>query len=76
MKQSNCSPKEKEEISELTLKDKILFSEKIKSMKTEILCEVVSMIYTYMPTALEDIGEQIHIRVDLLNRGTYDKIIA
>ena len=53
-----------------------MLSEKFKTLDNDSICKIVSMIYTSMPTALEELGdEKLQIRVDLLDKGLYDKII-
>lgn len=56
--------------------DKIKLSEKVKQMDEVGLSNVVQLISDYMPTAIEDFNDdKIHIRVDVMNKEVYNKVL-
>jgi hypothetical protein len=60
----------------LSLKDKIQLSETFKKLDGDSICKVVNLIYQNQPIALEDVDdEKLHIRVDLINKSLFYKVI-
>ena len=69
------SSKSKNENSSLTLSDKTKLIESIREQSNEGLTQIIKIILKECPKGIEDIdSEKLQIKVDLLDKKTYDSI--
>lgn len=74
--QQNCIFSEEDIHAPLTIKDKIMLAETFKNLNPEIICTAVNLINQINPIAIEDKDdEKLYIRVDLLNRVVFEKLL-
>jgi len=70
-----ASNKNKNENTSLTLAEKTKLVEAIREISNDGLTQIVKIILKECPKGIEDIdNEKLQIKVDLLNKKTYDSI--
>ena len=75
MKTKGENAKTKNENSTLNLYDRIKLIERIKEVSNDELTQIVKIILKECPKGIEDIdSEKLQIKVDLLDKKTYDII--
>jgi hypothetical protein len=59
----------------ITFEEKVEFSEKVRMISHETLSTIVDIVSTDCPSALEELDtERMQIKVDALDRGTFNKV--
>lgn len=67
--------KTREEVKgKVEFQDKLLFSEKLRSLSREVLANIIELIWNECPNAVEDIDkERVQIKVDSLSYNVFQK---